>query len=144
MAPPKTDPVPRFLSKVSADGNGCWRWRAGIAKKTGYAVFWINGKQSLAHRYSYSQFVGPIPQGLTIDHLCRVRDCVNPAHLEAVTMRENTLRGLTITAANAQKTLCKRGHPFTRREKKSGARVCGTCKRAGQRARRSPMRGVPA
>jgi len=90
--------------------NGCRLWTATI--RNGYGIFW-NGKRLVqAHRWAYEHYIGPIPAGLQIDHLCRVRRCVNPKHLEAVTQRENILRGTGATAANARKTVCKRGHAF--------------------------------
>ena len=71
------------------------------------------GVTLLAHRVAYELEVGPIPKGLTIDHLCRTHGCVRPSHLEPVTPRENVLRGQTIPAKNANKTHCLRGHEFT-------------------------------
>ncbi len=86
----------------------CWIW--GMSKFTaGYGRTCHNGKEIGAHRLAYELFVGPIPRGLQIDHLCRVRPCCNPAHLEVVTSGENTRRGKPFN----QKTHCKNGHEYT-------------------------------
>lgn len=101
----------RFWFKVDKDGpNGCWVWLG--EKGRGYGSFRRaeGARHERAHRVSYELLVGPIPDGLTIDHLCRNPSCVNPARLEPVTPRVNVLRGQTITAANAAKTHCVRGH----------------------------------
>lgn len=79
----------------------------------GYGQFWANGKNRRAHRVAFELLVGPIPEGQTLDHLCRVRACVNPAHLEPVPVRENLLRGVGVCASNVRKDTCKHGHPFT-------------------------------
>lgn len=103
----------RFWAKVNkGSSDNCWLWTACV-DKDGYGFFWNGAKQGFAHRYAYEWFVGPIPKGLQIDHLCRVRNCVNPDHLETVTNRENTLRGYAPTAINARKTHCIRNHEFT-------------------------------
>ena len=103
----------RFESKFIPEPNtGCWLWIAGIAGG-GYGSYWNGTKKVSAHRFSYEQTRGPIPQGLEIDHLCRQRLCVNPEHLEAVTHRENVLRGDGWTAHQARQTHCHRGHPLT-------------------------------
>lgn len=105
----------RFDARIEKTAT-CWLW-TGSHSRGGYGQVQIgrrskNGHPSpaLAHRVAYELFVGPIPEGLTIDHLCRVRHCVNPAHLEPVTRGENTLRGNGACAVNARKTHCKRGH----------------------------------
>ncbi len=133
----------RFRSKVDRRGpDECWKW-------TGYR-FWDGygglrsdlavggGRLIRAHRLAYELLVGPIPDGMVIDHLCRNRWCVNPAHLEPVTVRENNLRGVSSAARLARRTHCDYGHLFdeanTRWYQKPGkkrpCRVCRACKRA--------------
>jgi hypothetical protein len=73
--------------------TGCWEW-IGTCQSNGYGAFAVAGKTLRAHRWAYEHFVGPIPVGLTIDHLCRNRTCVNPEHMEPVTSAENTRRGV--------------------------------------------------
>jgi hypothetical protein len=91
----------RFLAKVKKDSSGCWLWTGG-RKPTGYGNFKAHSKSTVnAHRWSYEQHVGPIPDGLVLDHLCRVRHCVNPAHLEPVTTRVNLARGTRWPAKSA-------------------------------------------
>jgi hypothetical protein len=102
----------RFLAKVVAGEGHCWIW-IGWRSNRGYGYLRRADKNLRAHRVSYEHFVGPIPGGLQIDHLCRNRSCVNPTHLEVVTSRENTLRGDGPTARNARKTHCKHGHPLS-------------------------------
>ena len=132
--PPAPEPLPtveqRFWSKVDR-GDGCWAW-LGTPTEKGYGRLDVDGRFWMAHRYSYTLLVGPIPDGLQIDHLCRNRLCVNPAHLEPVTQRENIVRGISPAAMNASKTHCKRGHEFTPENTgvdASGGRYCRTCKR---------------
>lgn len=102
----------RFWSKVlKRDGSGCWIW-LGAMHRLGYGMFRVGTKTKLAHRVAYEMEVGPVPSGLQLDHLCRNRKCVKPTHLEAVTSRENLMRGQTLARKNASKTACKNGHPF--------------------------------
>ncbi len=96
----------RFWKKVVELPNGCWQWTAA-KHDAGYGRFRFAGKMVYAHRWAYETLVGPIPEGLQIDHLCRNPPCVNPSHLEPVTNRENTMRGLT------PKTHCPQGHPYS-------------------------------
>jgi hypothetical protein len=139
----------RFLSKVAVDDEtGCWVWTAAI-DNTGYGRFHLEARRVpgrrpiVAHRVSYEHFVGPIPEGLTLDHLCRNRGCVNPGHLEPVTNRDNVLRGEGITAANAVKTHCDNGHEFTPENtyEWGGSRYCRQCRadreRKAYRARKA-------
>jgi hypothetical protein len=128
----------RIKTKIDIDINtGCWNWRGNLNNK-GYGYLNSHGKHYLAHRISYELFVGEIPEGLTIDHLCRNRRCVNPSHLEPVTLRENILRGENFTAYQARQTHCKRGHPLFGSNlyiSLQGNRRCRTCDKMHQRLR---------
>lgn len=97
----------RFWAQVEKTDT-CWLWRAGTSA-AGYGHAQRDG-EGYAHRVSYILENGPIPDGLTIDHLCRVRHCVKPSHLEAVSIRVNILRGNGMGARNARKTHCVHGH----------------------------------
>lgn len=128
-----------FWAKVQKT-DGCWLWTAHV-DQSGYGKFG-NGKHgtTCAHRIAYELCVGPIPAGLELDHLCRVRHCVNPRHLEAVTHSENVLRGLSpaITAARQRaKTHCPKKHPYDEANTihRGGARFCRACRDAKNAAR---------
>lgn len=127
----------RFTSKFVPEPNtGCWLWTAQ-ASRDGYGKFKYDGGQ-LAHRFAYEVAKGPIPDGLRIDHLCRQRCCVNPDHLEAVTHRENVIRGL----GGMLKTHCPHGHEYTAENTQinhKGARVCRTCRTLEWQRRRPPV-----
>jgi len=96
---------------IGLDGN-CWLW-TGSVDEHGYGKTTINYKAYRIHCFSYELFVGPRTEGLTIDHLCRVRRCCNPKHLEEVPHRINVLRGRGLASVNAIKTTCVYGHPLT-------------------------------
>ena len=100
----------RFWLKVNKTET-CWLWTKAHTED-GYGIFWYKNKNVRAHRFAYELLVDKIGNDLTIDHLCRIRNCVNPAHLEVVTMVENLRRGNGICSINAKKTHCKRGHAF--------------------------------
>lgn len=131
----------RFWSKVDKNGpvsdhrpdlGPCWVW-VSILKPAGYGQFHEGvspNRALLAHRVAYELLVGPVPDGLQIDHLCRVRRCVNPGHLEPVTPAENTRRGAAVI------THCPAGHPYDEentRVRPNGHRGCNTCNRASAR-----------
>jgi hypothetical protein len=113
----------RFMAKVETLPNGCWQWTAFI-DWYGYGRFGLNGKSTTAHRAAYVLLVGEIPAETQIDHLCRNRGCVNPAHLETVTQKTNAERG-----ARAMRTHCKHGHPFDAQNThwRGGTRECRAC-----------------
>lgn len=137
----------RFWSKVDKQGpvpaerpdlGPCWIW---IAAKTsrGYGNFTVGGRSGrnhTAHRFAYELANGAVADGLDLDHLCRVRACVNPTHLEPVTRRENLLRGETIVARNSAKTHCPHGHEYTPENTyvRDGSRNCRQCRRQRERA----------
>lgn len=131
----------RFWKYVSPiPFSGCWIW-LGVLEKNGYAKITTGYKNAgtrktrWAHRVSYEHFVGPIPEGMDLDHACRVRCCVNPEHLEPVTRAENSLRGVGPDLARLRPTWvthCKRGHPFEGANlgvNRRGHRYCKTCHR---------------
>lgn len=124
----------KYERRDEGHGTECWVWTAST-KGNGYGEFSLGGKMLKAHRVSYAWNAGPIPDGLTLDHLCRNRACVNPHHLEPVSMRENTLRGKGPSAACSRKDRCKHGHPFTEENTWVGGqrRRCRTCDRDRKR-----------
>lgn len=128
----------RLWSKVDASGD-CWLWTAHVAD--GYGYIRDGTKTCRVHRVVWELLVGPIPDGMQLDHLCRVRRCVNPDHLEPVTGRENRLRSpIHWSGVLARKTHCKRGHEFTAENtyvEKRGTRNCRTCQRDKMRQRRA-------
>ncbi|WP_234039914.1 HNH endonuclease signature motif containing protein [Micromonospora coerulea] len=137
----------RFLSKVAPPNEqGCMLWLAA-RQGDGYGHFKVAGRMVRAHRFGYEMWVGPIPNGLHLDHLCRVRSCVAPGHLEPVTNRENILRGEAPTARQSRQTHCRNGHPLAgdnlvRSAAARGQRVCRTCRLAWRRERRTSLKRV--
>lgn len=126
----------RFVSKLQIEENGCWIW-SGATSKNGYGQIKVERCVVYAHRLAYQLFVGEIPDGLTIDHLCRERLCVNPAHLEAVALRVNILRGESPSAKQARQTHCGNGHVLAGENLvvRHGKRGCRICIRAAQKVR---------
>lgn len=142
-----TDPrLPeRFWSKVRMnEATGCWEWTAGLTN--GYGYYSMGGTRLGAHRATYLTLVGPIPDGFHLDHLCCVKNCVNPSHLEPVTPRENTIRGYAVARREGRlKTHCAEGHPYSPENtyiKSNGARECRTCKNAWQNIWRARQREI--
>lgn len=131
----------RFMAKVDRRPDGCWVWTA-CRVWNGYGQFRVAGKTVYAHRFAYELLVGPIPDGLELDHLCRNRACVNPSHLEVVDSRTNTLRGDGPAAQNARKTHCAHGHELTLENIwRSGrnSRLCRACSLDRQRSTRKKV-----
>lgn len=125
----------RFWAKVETTGV-CWLW-TGYTNRGGYGVIYA-GAMVPAHRFAYELLVGPIPDGLVIDHLCRTKACVNPDHLEPVTQGENVRRGLGAGSQYQPKSDCVNGHPFTDDNTviaHNGQQRCLKC-RAAEQARR--------
>lgn len=125
--PPKPEHQ-RFEAQYEPGPLGCWLWK-GTKDEDGYGKFSFKRggwNVRVAHRYAYELYVGHIPKGLTLDHLCRVRHCVNPAHLEPVTNHENLMRGVSPSAINSRKTHCPQGHAYDGLNVR-GHRVCNRC-----------------
>lgn len=127
----KTVSASQVAGRIKLGARGCWLWQ-GAQNGHGYGALNVAGKQRGAHRVVYELLRGPIPTGLTLDHLCRRRHCVNPDHLEPVTIKENLRRGNGSTGRCFRKTRCKRGHAFTDENTyrpKRGGRICRACRR---------------
>jgi hypothetical protein len=129
---PRPTEVEKFWRKTRRRSNGCWEW-IGTLNSAGYGVMKTNRHQVRVHRWAYERYVGPIPEGLEPDHLCNVRHCVNPEHIELVTSAENNRR------RDQRKTHCyMRGHPWIPENwiYFQGRRFCRPCHEIRQRARR--------
>lgn len=134
-----------FFTHVRMEESGCWVWQGWRVTPRriygGFTTRLLTTRNWLAHRLSYELHKGPIPEGLHVDHVCRNTLCVNPDHLEAVTVRENILRSEASSAQRARQTHCKRGHEFTeentyrRKDHRNGRRMCRQCGRDRQRQR---------
>lgn len=128
------------MANIDATGD-CWEW-IGSHDARGYGLLWLDGRHQKAHRLVYAALVGDIPEQ-SLDHLCRNRTCVNPDHLEPVSLVVNTLRGYGMAMRNARSRTCRQGHPFdTLRDHGTGrlARSCLTCTRAAKRAYKARQR----
>ena len=122
-------------ASIPEPNSGCWLWLKG-ANTAGYGYIKVEGKQRRAHIVCYEENVGPVPAGLVLDHKCRVKSCINPAHLEPVTDRENILRGEGLAAKNAAKLTCLRGHDLIGENMfidSAGKRQCRICRRESWR-----------
>jgi hypothetical protein len=136
----------RFWAKVVKQATPCWTWTAGQLNG-GYGQFKLSADSVVsAHRFAYELVRGPIPDGLTIDHLCKNRLCVNPEHLEAVTMGDNIRRA---TSSNREKTHCANGHEynsentiFTKQRGNAKHRICKICRNAAAKRQRERLNTI--
>lgn len=138
----------RMKKHVILGDGGCILW-TGYRARSGYAYITRDHVPMLAHRVAYEELVGPIPSGLTIDHLCRVRHCVNPEHMEPVTIGVNVRRRQLSAEArrgmahNATRTHCPQGHPYDEANTyldRKGKRYCRACRSLVAQHRYSPRR----
>lgn len=135
-AVPLEDPISSLSVKdrlrlvlVGTNEEGCWLGSG--TQGTGYTRISFKNKQLLAHVVAYEEYVGPIPEGKELDHLCRHRECFNPDHLEAVSHHENVIRGIGPTSVNYRKEKCKHGHPLVEGNlyyRRVGDRIFRQCK----------------
>jgi hypothetical protein len=142
--------VERLMSEIVEDESGCWNLPNRKKNERGYV--WVkigstgNCRRLSAHRLVYEHLVGPVPDGLVLDHLCRNRGCCRPSHCEPVTPRENVMRGEGLAVINAAKTHCKHGHEFTAANtyiNKRGNRNCRACQARAQREFYARKMGAP-
>ena len=122
-----------FWLKVWPCGD-CWEWRGERTNK-GYGVVNYLNSRFAAHRVAYEELVGPIPRGMTLDHLCRNRWCVRPSHLDVVDPVTNVMRGESPIAKLARQTHCLRGHVLPEKSAKTGLRICRACRSIRKRLR---------
>lgn len=131
MARPAAPIRERLISRINISSGGCWLW-TGSVLNTGYGQIYYRGKTRTAHRLFYEEFLGPVEKDLVLDHLCEIKLCVNPLHLEPVTVGENCLRGSNPMAVNAKKTVCNSGHSLEdplNVYSYNGKRLCRLCRK---------------
>ena len=136
----------RFLAKIDVTA-GCWLWTGATASGGRYGVGTYEKRTRPAHRIAVALHTGQLPpDGMDVDHLCRVTLCVNPAHLDVVEHRENVLRGAGVQAFNARKTHCIRGHAFDAENtiRSGGARQCRACREIRNAKRRGEQWAIEA
>ncbi len=130
-----------LMTKVDTLTSSCWLW-VGSMYRNGYGKYGRKG--IMAHRIFYTLFREHVPEDMALDHLCKVRRCVNPDHLEIVTLAENIRRGDSLWGLNSRKTHCKRGHEFTLKntgvQRSDGGRVCRKCKATAESKRRDSLK----
>lgn len=151
MVRPTSNPHVRFEAKVQRTEH-CWLWK-GAHDKAGYGLFYsgarllTGGQRNVyAHRWSWEQVNGPVPEGLVLDHICENPPCVRVEHLRLATQQENICRGVGASAVNARKKSCPQGHPYSPDNTfiRSGARVCKKCSRARDARKRLAQRRAKA
>jgi hypothetical protein len=127
------DVIAAIARRLLIDETGCLLW-TGAHNTGGYGVVWVDGRAQLVHRVVYNLLAGPVPEGLQLDHLCRVRHCASVAHLEPVTNRENGRRGIGPAAVHARQSHCIHGHSEWG-IRSDGRRYCKPCRRGYDRRR---------
>lgn len=129
--------------------SGCTLWLGKVDARHGYGLVIHRRTHYRAHRFAYESYVGPIDTGLVIDHLCRNRTCINPSHMEPVSIATNTMRGSGPSAMNAQRTTCVNGHAFDEANTRvssrgtSTRRTCRACARQAFHQGKARRLGVP-
>ena len=137
----------RFYSRIKKTDT-CWLWVGSLSEK-GYGIFYHNYKTTRAHRMSLELSGSTIPHGMQIDHLCRVRNCVNPSHLQIVDAKTNVRRGVGVTAINAMKTACDSGHrlsaenTYIDKTSYKTSRLCRACRAEAQKRYMKKRREKP-
>lgn len=121
----QTNTIRNIFGRLILQENGCAEWPGAQRSKKGYGAVEYQGRLWFTHRLIFEHFVGPVPEGMQLDHLCRNPRCCNFSHLEVVTQAENLRRGNSPSAINARKARCPRGHPYSHRDKTG--RLCRTC-----------------